>query len=97
MAIRLSHRGVCVSDFRQSLRFYRDGLGFAEAEHFAMDDPALARGWWAPERDGISLGRWTNGYAELPIQDAGVLEIDVSHTAQYLDGQPNSYPIRNAA
>ena len=42
MAIRLSHRGVCVSDFRQSLRFYRDGLGFAEAEHFAMDDPALS-------------------------------------------------------
>ena len=42
MSIRLSHRGICVSDFAQSLRFYRDGLGFAEAEHFAMDDPALA-------------------------------------------------------
>ncbi len=42
MAISLSHRGICVSDFRQSLRFYRDALGFAEAEHFAMDDPALS-------------------------------------------------------
>jgi catechol 2,3-dioxygenase-like lactoylglutathione lyase family enzyme len=42
MAIRLSHRGICVRDFAQSLKFYRDGLGFSEAEHFAMDDPALS-------------------------------------------------------
>ncbi|MDB5395286.1 MAG: glyoxalase/bleomycin resistance/dioxygenase family protein [Rhodospirillales bacterium] len=42
MAIRLSHRGICVSDFKRSLRFYRDGLGFVEAELFAMNDPALS-------------------------------------------------------
>jgi predicted enzyme related to lactoylglutathione lyase len=42
MAIKLSHRGVCVSDCERSLRFYREGLDFAEAEHFAMDDPALS-------------------------------------------------------
>jgi catechol 2,3-dioxygenase-like lactoylglutathione lyase family enzyme len=42
MFTRLSHRGICVRDFAESLRFYRDGLGFAEAEHFAMDDPALS-------------------------------------------------------
>jgi predicted enzyme related to lactoylglutathione lyase len=42
MAIKLSHRGLCVTDFARSLRFYRDGLGFAEAEHYAMDDPALS-------------------------------------------------------
>lgn len=42
MTTRLSHRGVCVRDFAQSLRFYSDGLGFGEAEHFAMDDPALS-------------------------------------------------------
>ncbi len=42
MGIRLSHRGICVGNWVQSLRFYRDGLGFAEAEHFAMDDPALS-------------------------------------------------------
>jgi predicted enzyme related to lactoylglutathione lyase len=41
MAIRLSHRGMCVTDFEKSLRFYRDGLGFGAAEHFALDDPAL--------------------------------------------------------
>jgi catechol 2,3-dioxygenase-like lactoylglutathione lyase family enzyme len=42
MSIRLSHRGICVSDTEQSLRFYRDAMGFAEAERFAMDDPALS-------------------------------------------------------
>ena len=42
MAIRLSHRGMCISDTEKSMRFYNDALGFAPAEHFAMDDPALA-------------------------------------------------------
>ena len=28
MAIRLSHRGLCVDDIAQSVRFYRDGLGW---------------------------------------------------------------------
>jgi len=42
MAIRLSHRGLCVADIAESLRFYRDGLGFAEAEFYEMDDPALS-------------------------------------------------------
>jgi len=42
MDIRLSHRGMCVGDVEKSMRFYHDALGFAPAEHFAMDDPALA-------------------------------------------------------
>jgi predicted enzyme related to lactoylglutathione lyase len=42
MAIRLSHRGLCVDDIAETMRFYCDGLGFAEAEHFAMADPALS-------------------------------------------------------
>jgi catechol 2,3-dioxygenase-like lactoylglutathione lyase family enzyme len=41
MAIRLSHRGMCVTDFAASTRFYCDALGFLAGEHFAMDDPAL--------------------------------------------------------
>ena len=31
-----------VADLARSLAFYCDGLGFAEAEHFAMADPALS-------------------------------------------------------
>ncbi len=42
MAIRLSHRGICVADIAESLSFYRDGLGFAAAELYEMDDPALS-------------------------------------------------------
>ena len=42
MAIRLSHRGICVADIAESLRFYCDGLGFAAAELYEMDDPALS-------------------------------------------------------
>jgi catechol 2,3-dioxygenase-like lactoylglutathione lyase family enzyme len=42
MAIRLSHRGICVADIAESLRFYRDGLGFAAADLYEMDDPALS-------------------------------------------------------
>ena len=41
MAIKLSHRGMCVTDIESSLRFYRDGLGFAVADYFSLDDPAL--------------------------------------------------------
>jgi catechol 2,3-dioxygenase-like lactoylglutathione lyase family enzyme len=42
MAIRLSHRGICVADIAESLRFYRDGLGFEAADLHEMDDPALS-------------------------------------------------------
>ena len=42
MEIRLSHRGICVANIAESLRFYRDGLGFAEEDLFEMDDPALS-------------------------------------------------------
>jgi catechol 2,3-dioxygenase-like lactoylglutathione lyase family enzyme len=41
MAIRLSHRGLCVSDYDASMRFYCEALDFEQAEHYAMDDPAL--------------------------------------------------------
>ncbi|CAB4880408.1 unannotated protein [freshwater metagenome] len=41
-----SHFGLCVTDLERSLRFYCDGLGFAKAEGYTLDDtmlPALAR------------------------------------------------------
>lgn len=33
-----SHLGICVSDLEASLRFYCDGLGFAVAEGYDLDD-----------------------------------------------------------
>jgi lactoylglutathione lyase len=32
MTLSFSHLGICVSDLERSVRFYRDGLGFEEAE-----------------------------------------------------------------
>jgi hypothetical protein len=35
----------------------------------ALDDPALADGWWAPERTGSAMARWTSGDAALPLPE----------------------------
>ena len=32
-----------------------------------MDHPDPARGWWAVERDGQMISRWTDGEAVLPL------------------------------
>ena len=32
-----------------------------------MDHPDLTRGWWAVERDGQMMSRWTDGEAVLPL------------------------------
>jgi hypothetical protein len=32
-----------------------------------VDHPGLAEGWWAVERYGPALRRWTNGTARLPL------------------------------
>jgi hypothetical protein len=44
----------------------RDGVS-----QIAVDDPSLTDGWWAPEREGDTLWRWTNGNAALSVP-AGV-------------------------
>jgi hypothetical protein len=50
----------------------------------ALDSPALDDGWWAPEGDGATVWRWTNGDAVLPPVDApSVIEIFVGDTVPY--------------
>jgi hypothetical protein len=39
----------------------------AAVHDVSLDDPTLARGWWAVERAGMAMRRWTNGDANLPI------------------------------
>ena len=57
----------------------------------ALDNPALANGWWAVEHDGISVLRWTDGDAALPgTAAAAILEIEIA------DALP-SYPLARAA
>jgi hypothetical protein len=46
-----------------------------------LDHPDLSQGWWAVERYGVVLRRWTNGDAVLPlpaIDGPAVLEIRAS-------------------
>ncbi len=52
----------------------------------AMDDPALAQGWWAVEMDGSWPCRWTSGDAMLPFLGAGVLEVELSGAMLYPAG-----------
>ncbi len=35
-----------------------------------VDHPDLTSGWWAVERDGLAMSRWTNGEAVLPLPDS---------------------------
>jgi hypothetical protein len=56
-----------------------------------LDHPALAEGWWQPERHGpITLRRWTNGNALLPIPGADpaapgvrLLEVEILTALRY--------------
>jgi T5SS/PEP-CTERM-associated repeat protein len=41
--------------------------GADEMREVPMDHPDLTQGWWAVERDGQVLSRWTNGEAVLPL------------------------------
>jgi hypothetical protein len=41
--------------------------GVSEVRAVPVDHPGLSRGWWAVEKSGIALRRWTNGDAVLPL------------------------------
>jgi hypothetical protein len=41
--------------------------GANEMREIPLDYPDLSQGWWAVERDGAALRRWTNGAAVLPL------------------------------
>ncbi|HEY2617103.1 MAG TPA: Hint domain-containing protein [Acetobacteraceae bacterium] len=41
--------------------------GADEVREVPVDHPDLAGGWWAVERDGQAISRWTDGEAVLPL------------------------------
>jgi hypothetical protein len=60
--------------------------GASEVREVPVDHPCLAEGWWAVERDGIAISRWTNGEALLPLpamQDDAMLEIHLAGVMTY--------------
>ena len=41
--------------------------GANEVREIPVDHPSLSQGWWAVERDGTAMRRWTDGDAVLPL------------------------------
>ena len=44
--------------------------GADELRDIPLDHPDLKTGWWAVEREGVAMRRWTDGDAALPLQNA---------------------------
>jgi hypothetical protein len=66
-----------------------------------IDHPDLTTGWWAVERDGSALRRWTDGNAVLPLPPFdgwAVLEVYLGGEMTYvLDAAPEASATRAAA
>jgi hypothetical protein len=62
----------------------RDGASCLE---MPADHPLLARGWYAAERNGTAMWRWTDGDAALPLPAAEaplMVEIHLAMAARYI-------------
>jgi Hint domain len=58
-----------------------------EVREIPVDHPDLKQGWWAVERDGTAMGRWTDGDAVLPLpamHGVTMLEIHLRGTLDYV-------------
>ena len=75
--------------------------GADELREIPLDHPDLTRGWWAVERDGQIMSRWTDGEAVLPLpatHGTVMLEIHLAGSMTYvLDAAPASGTERRAA
>jgi hypothetical protein len=45
--------------------------GADETREMPVDPPSLTRGWWAVDRDGQVMSRWTDGKAVLTLPAMG--------------------------
>jgi hypothetical protein len=68
------------------------GRLWLDRREVALDSPALARGWHAPERDG----RWTDGDAELAVAGARSLTFVLSMQGRYWRAAPDAATERRA-
>jgi hypothetical protein len=61
--------------------------GTDEVREVPVDHPDLASGWWAVERHGQTISRWTDGEAVLPlpaVHGDAMLEIHLAGAMTYL-------------
>ena len=72
-----------------------------EMREVPMDHPDLTRGWWAVERDGQVMSRWTDGAAVLPLptmRGPVMLEFHLAGSMTYaVDAAPEDGTERRAA
>ncbi len=77
--MRMSHIGICVSDWNRSVRFYHDRLGFGFIDEHERCGPAAASGLRLPEasvhaafleRDGVRIELL---HFRQPLADAGTV------------------------
>jgi hypothetical protein len=72
--------------------------GADETHEVPVDHPDLTRGWWAIERDGQMMSRWTDGEAVVPPPAMNGLEIYLAGSMTYaVDAAPEAGPARLAA
>jgi hypothetical protein len=61
--------------------------GADEVYDMPLDHPGLSVGWWAIEREGVAMCRWTDGEAVLPLptfNGLAMLEIHLCGEMTYL-------------
>ena len=61
--------------------------GADDMREVPVDHPDLVRGWWAVERDGQMISRWTDGEAMLSLPAMGghaMLEIQLAGSMIYV-------------
>ena len=72
-----------------------------EVREVPVDHPDLVNGWWAVERDGQAISRWTNGKAALPLppmRGRAMLEVHLAGTMTYVvEAAPEGQAERRAA
>ena len=70
--------------------------GAEELREVPVDHPDLTQGWWAVERDGQMMSRWTDGEAVLPLpamRGPVMLEIHLAGSMTYVvDAVPGAGP-----
>ncbi len=96
--VRLSHRGICVSDIAASERFYREALGFEPyQDHGVIEGPDMSKTMEIPDvrlhavmlkrPDGpvIELLQFLNPPASGPREKRSTLQYGLVHISFYVD------------
>jgi hypothetical protein len=97
--VRLVSRAAAPTDVRpwledrRRLGLYVERIvlrGADEVREVPVDHPSLSRGWWAVERSGTALRRWTDGNAVVPLpQMDGPIMLEIRAGSAGL-----SYPVQ---